>query len=108
MTTMGQYCKAYSIQKLRAFNGWAEKAENARKEKQKGADGREVEVTRLLTNDDTLYLQEDYVVTDGIFKDEHIIFAQVTSEWIAYCQETLEFEIPAFVSLAKNLAASPA
>ena len=98
MATMGKYCKAYSIQKLREFSGWAERAENARKEKQKGADGKEVEVTRALTNNDYLYLQENYVVTDGIFKNENIIFDQVTLEWIAYCHEVLKFEIPSYAS----------
>jgi hypothetical protein len=35
--TMGKYCKAYAIKKLREFSDWIEKTENARKEK--GADG---------------------------------------------------------------------
>ena len=96
MATMGKYCKAYSIQKLRDFSSWTENAENARKEKQKDADGKEIEVTRTLTADDYLYVQENYVVTDGIFKDENIIFDQVTPEWIAYCQQTLKFEIPVY------------
>jgi hypothetical protein len=98
MATMGKYCKAYSINKLREFRGWAERAENARKEKQKGADGKEVEAPRALTDNDYVYLQEDYVVTDGIFKDENIIFDQVTPEWIAYCHEVLKFEIPSYAS----------
>jgi hypothetical protein len=96
MATMGKYCKAYSIHKLRAFSGWTEKAENARQEKQKGADGKETEVTRTLTAEDYLYVQENYVVTDGIFKDEHIIFDQVTPEWMDYCRHTLKFEIPVY------------
>jgi hypothetical protein len=98
MATMGKYCKAYAIKQLREFSGWAERAENARKEKQKGADGQEVEVTRVLADNDYLYVQENYVVTDGIFKDENIIFDQVTPEWIAYCQQVLKFEIPSFAS----------
>jgi hypothetical protein len=96
MVTMGKYCKAYSIKKLRAFSGWTEKAENARKEKHKGADGNEIAVTRTLTADDYLYVQENYLVTDGIFKDENVIFDQVTPEWIEYCQQTLKFEIPVY------------
>jgi hypothetical protein len=96
MATMGKYCKAYSIKKLRDFSGWTESAGNARKEKQKDADGKEIEVTRTLTADDYLYMQENYVVTDGIFKDENILFDQVTPEWIEYCQQTLKFEIPVY------------
>ena len=98
MATMGKYCKAYSIKKLREFRGWAEKAQNARQEKQKDANGKEAEVTRILTDNDYLYIQENYVVTDGIFKDDNVIFDQVTPEWIAYCRETLKFEIPSFAS----------
>jgi hypothetical protein len=98
MATMGKYCKAYSIKKLREFGGWTERTENARKEKQKGVDGKEVEATRTLTDNDYLYLQENHVVTDGIFKDENIIFDQVTPEWIAYCREVLKFEIPSYAS----------
>ena len=98
MATMGKYCKAYPITRLREFAGWTEKAENARKEKQPGADGKEVELPRALTDNDYLYLQENHVVTDGIFKDEHIIFDHVTPEWITYCQTTLKFEIPSFAS----------
>ncbi len=95
MPTMGKYCKAYSVAKLRGFAGWSEKAENARKEK-KQVEGKEVEVTRTLTDNDYLYLQENYVVTDGIFKDENIIFDQVTPEWMEYCQKVLAFEIPVY------------
>ena len=51
---------------------------------------------RKLTDDAFLYLQENYVVTDGIFIDENIIFDDVTSEWFDFCQNTLEFEIPVY------------
>ena len=93
MPTMGKYCKAYLIKNLRGFKGWVEKAENARKEKQT-VDGKDVETVRPLTDESYLYMQENYVVTDGIFKDENIIFDTVTPKWIAYCQDTLKFEIP--------------
>jgi len=95
MATMGKYCKAYSLAKLREFSGWTEKAENARKEKEV-IDGKEVETIRELDDDCYVYLQENYVVTDGIFKDENIIFDNVTPEWKAYCTDVLEFEIPDF------------
>lgn len=95
MTTVGEYCKAYPVRALRQFSGWMEKAGNAKKEK-RVINGHEVEVERVLTDDDYLYLQENYVVTDGIFKDKHIIFDDVTPEWIAFCQEVLGFEVPAW------------
>lgn len=104
MATMGKYCKAYSLKKLREFGGWTEKAKNARKGK-KEVDGKEVQVIRELTDDDYLYLQENYVVTDSIFKDENVIFDDVTPEWIKYCQEVLKFEIPDY---ALDKTAEPA
>ena len=93
MGTMGKYCKAYSLKKLREFRGWTENAHNARKEKQL-VDGKEIEVQRSLTDNAYLYLQENFVVTDGIFLDEHIIFDSVTPEWIDFCKKTLAFEVP--------------
>ncbi|MBW4506990.1 MAG: hypothetical protein KME64_10805 [Scytonematopsis contorta HA4267-MV1] len=95
MAIMGKYCKAYLVSKLRQFDQWREISENVKEEKQQ-LDGKEVEVKRVLTDDDFLYLQENYVVTDGIFKDENIIFDNVTSEWKDFCQNTLAFEIPVY------------
>jgi hypothetical protein len=95
MAKMGKYCKAYSVKDLRAFSQWTEKLENTRKEI-KVIDGKEIETKRELTNDDFLYLQENYLVTDGIFQDENIIFDNVTPEWKDFCQNTLMFDIPDF------------
>ncbi len=91
MATMGKYCKAYLLGRLREFGGWTEKAENARKEKK--ADEQEVEVPRSLTAEDIVYLQENYVVTHGIFKDENVLFDAVTPEWIQYCEQVLRFQV---------------
>jgi hypothetical protein len=105
MARMGKYCKAYSLKKLREFSQWSENSENTRKEK-KEVDGQEIEVKRTLTDDDFLYLQENYVVTDGIFKDENIIFDNVTPEWQEFCQSTLEFEIPVYEPVKVQASAS--
>jgi hypothetical protein len=98
MANMGKYCKAYSVARLREFTGWTENTQNVRKEK-KQIDGKEVEVQRQLTTNDYLYVQENYVVTDGIFIDENVIFDNVTQEWIDFCQNTLKFEIPVYESV---------
>jgi hypothetical protein len=85
MAEMGKYCKAYLAKQFREYPGWSEKKE---------VDGKEVEVDRELNDDSILYLQENYIVTDGIFKDQNIIFDNVTDEWKDYCHNTLAFEIP--------------
>ncbi len=92
---MGKYCKAYLAKQLREYPHWTEKKENARKEK-KEVDGKEVETLLELTDDSILYLQENYVVTADIFKDQNIIFDNVTDEWKEYCHGPLGFEIPVY------------
>ncbi|MEM8780705.1 MAG: hypothetical protein AAGF26_17940 [Cyanobacteria bacterium P01_G01_bin.49] len=93
MAVMGKYCKAYLLKNLRQFSEWSEQLENVRKET-KEMEGKQVEIQRELTDDDFLYLQENYVVTDGIFKDENIIFEQITDDWKDFCHNVLKFEIP--------------
>jgi hypothetical protein len=95
VATMGKYCKAYLLRQFREFSKWTEKAGNARKEKEL-IDGKEIEAVRKLTDDAILYLHESYVVTDGVFRDENVIFDDVMPEWIEYCRRVLEFEIPDF------------
>ncbi len=88
MSIVGKYCKAYPLSKLRQFPGWTEKAEEARKIR-KEVDDEIVEEARKLTDEDYVYLQMNYTVTDGIFVDENIIFSDVTPEWIEFCQNCL-------------------
>jgi hypothetical protein len=111
MATMGRYCKAYPIEQLRKYAGWTERLENlAPLENEE--DGSQQPRTSLGT-DDYLFLQENYVVTDGIFLDEHVIFDAVTPEWKEYCTRQLAFEIPDYqrddeTSAASGDAAAPA
>ena len=94
---MGRYCKAYPITRFRAYSAWSEKSENVRPDRQI-VDGKEVDVPRELTDEDHLYLQENYVVTDGIFKGENVIFDDVTPQWREFCEKELEFRIPDYAA----------
>jgi hypothetical protein len=94
MSTMGQYCKAYHVRQLREFPGWQPDLRNLAPEITT-VDGQEIERPReALTDEDVLFLQESYVVTDGIFLDERIVFDAVTPEWKRFCDTTLAFELP--------------
>jgi hypothetical protein len=104
MATMGRYCKAYPIRRLREFSQWAECSENTRRETNE-VDGKEVEVNRELTDEDFLYLQENYVVTDGIFIDENVIFDHVTPKWKDFCDRVLGFEIPIYQTVEAKASA---
>lgn len=95
MSKMGTYCKAYTAKHFRQYEGWAENIQNLATEKRQ-VDGKEIEEERSLGDDDILYLQENFIVTDGIFIDENVIYDQVSPEWINYCKNTLGFEIPVY------------
>jgi hypothetical protein len=88
MPILGRYSKAYPLGRLRQFSGWTERPENARRIR-KEVDGEIVEVARALTDEDYVYVQRNFIVTDGIFIDENIIFCNVTPDWIEFCQTVL-------------------
>lgn len=93
MAEIGPYCKAYTLEKLREFENWTENKENARPENLAPVN-EDKKRPRELKPDHIVYLHENHVVTDGIYKNENIIFDNVTPEWIAFCQQHLKFEIP--------------
>ena len=97
MTILGRYCKAYPLGQLRQFSGWTERPENARRIR-KEVDGEIVEEARDLTDEDYVYVQRNFTVTDGIFVDENIIFCDVTPDWIEFCRTVLGL---------RNLTAKP-
>lgn len=100
MAKMGRYCKAYPVDRFRAYSGWTENARNMRVEKEQGSgaegggEGSSSEGSSSEPARDYLFLQENYVVTDGIFLDENIIFDHTTPEWIDFCKNSLGFEVP--------------
>lgn len=96
--TMGIYCKAYVLADLRGYSKWGERAGAARPAAVDGA----VSSPRALTDADIVYVQENYVVTDGVFKDEHVLFDAVDADWIAFCEQRLGFAVPADVLSASR------
>ena len=96
MVHMGKYCKVYSLKDLRQFTGWTEKVKNTRTEK--SSDSQAIEPPELRDNM-YLYMQENYVVTKGVFMDERVVFDNVTPEWIAFCKDTLNFKAPSVAKI---------
>jgi len=93
MSTLGKHCKEFPLSQLRKFPRWTEQSQNARKIRRE-INGQMEEVVRELTDEDYLYLQENLIVTDGIFLDENIIFSDVTPEWREFCRNVLGWEVP--------------
>jgi hypothetical protein len=108
MAIMGKYCKAYPVSRLRAYPGWTEKSENLRPEEADGEDRAAHNggsaVPRQLGDDDYLFVQENLIVTDGIYIDEHVIFDAITPAWEAFCTNDLQFEIPDFEAESMSAA----
>jgi hypothetical protein len=88
MEQFSLYCKAYSVAELRRFPGWKTNPNSLRP-----ADSGEA-TARTLTEEDYLFLHDDFAVTDGVFRDEYIVFDSATEDWMRFCKEELQFAIP--------------
>jgi len=56
-----------------------------------------------LNGDDVVYIHDNLVVTDGIYKDENILFESSDSDWSDFCTNELAFEIPEDVVRANKI-----
>jgi hypothetical protein len=102
MSKMGRYCKAYPTTMLNEFGGWAENYHEPSKEEQGVSADESNGDGPASSENDYLFLQENFTVTKGIFLDEDVVFDKVTPEWKDFCKNTLNFEVPSDVSAASN------
>lgn len=92
MKLIGKYCKAYPVSRFRDFPEWHEDLDYVSQ-----ADGQpkgEEMARTSLTDSDHLYLQEDYTVTHGIYRDENVVYKRITPAWISFCINQLHFRVP--------------
>jgi hypothetical protein len=76
---MRKYCKAYYLKDLRAFQHWKEKGQDNEPD---------------LTDEDVVYLWDDFIVVRSPVLPGGEIFDEVTPEWQEFCTTALQFEIP--------------
>ncbi len=74
-----KYCKAYYLKDIRQFSAWAEKREEGAPD---------------FSDDDVVYLWDDFTVVKSPVLPDGVIFDQVTPEWQNFCKTTLQFSIP--------------
>jgi len=86
MKRLGNYCKAYPIEKLRELNGWKEEAKESTKHPTSSDSS--------TLSSEYLFLQENFVVTRGVFLDEDVVFDTITEAWKDFCRSTLHFSVP--------------
>jgi len=104
MSKMGRYCKAYPIERLQDFGDWENNYRREPEKEEEPESGNEASGNGASKHDaqptenDYLFLQENFTVTKGIFLDEDVVFDNLTPQWIDFCKHTLDFEVPADVA----------
>jgi ankyrin repeat protein len=96
-STSRDYARAYLLGELRKFSNW-------REEKINRAD--ETGNSHQLSDDDVVFLQQDFTVTELIWPGENVIFNRTTPEWIDFCTQELQFKVPDDFDLIASTAAA--
>jgi uncharacterized protein len=89
-STSRDYARAYSLGELRKFSDWREEKINWKETVPADENGN----SRELSDDDVVFLQQDFTVTELIWPGENVIFNRTTPEWIDFCTQELQFKVP--------------
>ena len=104
-STSRDYARAYLLGELRKFSDWHEEKINWKETIPADANGNPHE----LSDDDVVFLQQDFTVTELIWPGENVIFSRSTLEWVDFCTQELQFKVPDDIDLiASNPAAKSA
>src|SRR5690242_8284749 len=99
------YARAYLLRQLRQFSDWHEERINWKETANANENGN----SRELSDEDVVFLQEDFTVTELIWPGENVIFDRPTPEWIDFCTQELQFKVPDdFDLIASTTAAKSA
>lgn len=74
-TSDRKYCTAYHLGDLRRYSAWSSDAQD-------------------LSDDDVVFLHQDYTVTKSIWTGEDVVFDRVTDDWKEFCKNELRFAVP--------------
>lgn len=88
-----KYCKAYHLSDLRQFPNWTESKINWKEKDDDGA-GSKPGHESVLSEDQVVFIHQDYTVTESMWHNENVIFNQVTPEWVEFCTSSLGFKVP--------------
>lgn len=88
--TSRDYARAYLLGELRKFSDWREAKINWKETIPADESGN----SRELSDDDVVFLQQDFTVTELIWPGENVIFDRTTPEWIDFCTQELQFKVP--------------
>jgi ankyrin repeat protein len=104
-STSRDYARACLLGELRKFSDWREEKINWKETVPADENGNSPE----LSDDDVVFLQQDFTVTQLIWPGENVIFNRTTPEWVDFCTQELQFKVPDdFDLIASNPAAKSA
>ena len=89
-STSRNYARAYLLGELRKFSDWREEKINWKETIPADENGK----SRELSEDDVVFVQEDFTVTQLIWPGENVIFNRTTPEWVDFCTQELQFKVP--------------
>jgi ankyrin repeat protein len=89
-STSRDYARAYLLGELRKFSDWREEKINWKETVPAAENGN----SRELSDDDVVFLQQDFTVTELIWPGENVIFNRITPEWVDFCTQELQFKVP--------------
>jgi hypothetical protein len=89
-STARNYARAYVLAELRKFGDWREEKINWKET----APAEENGSSGALSDDDVVFLHEDFTVTQLIWPGENVIFNSSTPEWVEFCTQELQFKVP--------------
>ena len=101
-STSRDYARAYLLGELRKFSDWHEEKINWTETVRADENGN----SRELSDDDVVFLQEDFTVTELIWPGENVIFNRITPEWIDFCTQELYFTVPDDFDLVTSTTAA--
>lgn len=101
-----KYYVAYHLRDLRRYPAWSEnkldgKAAGTQPAGEQGQEG------HGLSDDDVVFLHQDYKVTKSIWPDEDVVFSDVTEQWKDFCRTELRFAVPDELDLIGQPAEAP-
>jgi hypothetical protein len=73
------YCRAYVLRSLRRSAAWSEPRAEGRDE---------------LTDDDVVFLHQDFSVTRSVLHGKDVLFGTPSAEWRVFCTDVLGFRVP--------------
>ena len=97
-----RYCCAFEVSRLREFPGWPKDGSRL----VPGENGHPSGDSDADSENDMVYLHQDFTVTRLIWHNEDVVFDDVTAEWKDFCVNSLKFKVPDDLDLIATVSSA--